>query len=169
MTEITTYTHQLHLKIKIKNLAGEARLIRSHEDRLVDQIEACKKKGLYRESRRLISLKASIISHRREAVGPKARIYLLAYAAIRGVPYERVEQKCRIAPNWDGVEKTAKKFAQLSWIQEDEDLYKTDYNTWKSNYFNQFSPMSKEIRNKIEYWIEEAKKYVTSQSRDVAS
>ena len=62
-----------HLKIKIINLADEARTIRAEEGKT----SGMEKWGLQH--------------HRRTVVRSAARANLLAYAFLRGMPYERVE------------------------------------------------------------------------------
>lgn len=82
----------IHLRIKIKNLADEARSIRE---------EARKTSGM---------VKWGLNDHRKTVVRPHARHNLLAYGALRGTPYETIEKKCREAPNFATVKQHAKKF-----------------------------------------------------------
>jgi hypothetical protein len=83
-----------HLRIRIKELASEAKHIRH---------EAAQTSG--RE-------KWVLNDHRTGVVRPAARHYLLAYAYIRGTPYLRVEAKVHVGnePNWSQVERHIKKF-----------------------------------------------------------
>jgi hypothetical protein len=82
----------IHLRIKIKNLADEARSIRE---------EARKTSGM---------VKWGLNDHRTGVVRPHARHNLLAYGLLRRVPYEAIERTCFEAPNFSTVEKHAKQF-----------------------------------------------------------
>lgn len=82
-----------HLKVKIKSLAAEARIIR-HEER--------KYRGLERRA---------LQDHRRGVVRYEARHSQLAYAFIRGRPYSAVEAKCHEAPDWDKVRSIVTRFS----------------------------------------------------------
>lgn len=62
-----------HLRVRIKELASEAKHIR-HEERKCSGME-----------------KWELQNHRRTVVGVAARGYQLAYACVRGRPYESVE------------------------------------------------------------------------------
>jgi hypothetical protein len=92
---------KIHLKIKIKSLAEEARIIR-HEARKID------KKILDREQAGRI--KQDLNDHRTGIVREEARHSLLAYGLIRDVPYPVMEKKCNEAPNWSKIEKMAFRF-----------------------------------------------------------
>ena len=94
-----------HLRIKIKNLADEARTIRE---------EARKTSGM---------TKWDLNHHRTTVVRRHARENLLAYGLLRGVPYHAIERKCHEPPNWHNIESTAVRFgASLSdavgWVAE---------------------------------------------------
>lgn len=67
---------RIHLRIKIKSLAAEARIIRQ---------EAKKLSGLD---------KHTLNEHRTGIVREQARLSQLAYGALRGVPYRVMEQRC---------------------------------------------------------------------------
>jgi len=81
-----------HLRIKIKNLADEARTIRE---------EARKTSGME---------KWELNHHRTTVVRSAARHNLLAYGLLHGVPYSVMEKKCASTPSFSTVEKHAKKF-----------------------------------------------------------
>jgi len=66
-----------HLRVRIKELASEAKHIR-HEERQVSGF-----------------VKWELQHHRRTVVRPAARYYLLAYGYGRGVPYKRMEATVR--------------------------------------------------------------------------
>lgn len=74
-----------YLKVKLKSLAAEAKIIRAEE----------KKAKKYKNQELLSGLEL----HRKDVVRSAARHTLLAYAFIRGVPYKKVEAKCAKAPD----------------------------------------------------------------------
>lgn len=80
-----------HLKVKIKSLAAEAKIIRAEE----------RKGGV---------MVNSLHFHRVCDVRREARHSQLAYAFIRGVPYKVVEPNSKNAPNWSYVAKLVEKF-----------------------------------------------------------
>lgn len=82
------------LKVKIKSLAAEARIIRLEESR---------SKGFQRQS---------LYIHRVCDVRKEARWSQLAYAFLRGRDYSRVEAKNSGWVNWDRVMKLVAKFGE---------------------------------------------------------
>lgn len=84
------------LRVKIKNLADEARTIRVEEERALARGQV----NLYRRLR----------LHRIDVVRPAARVALLAYALIRGVPYRRIEPTAVDLPPFAEVRKQAERF-----------------------------------------------------------
>ena len=82
----------VHLKIKIKSLADESRLIK-HET-----------KKMHGPAMR------SLHEHRVNVVRPATRTNHLAYGLLRGVRYEDMERSCRERPNFKEVSKTALRF-----------------------------------------------------------
>lgn len=82
----------IHLKIKVKSLASEARIIRK---------EAKKTSG---------DVKYGLNAHRTSVVRPQARASLLAYGILRGVPYCVMERSCRYEPDFNRVIKMATSF-----------------------------------------------------------
>ena len=97
-----------HLKVKIKNLADEARTIR-HEEQKTSGME-----------------RWGLQHHRKTVVRRAARHNLLAYAFLRGRPYSRVESaSTRNLPEWKRVKKVATDFGGDperfdDWIREAE-------------------------------------------------
>lgn len=96
---------RVFLKIKLKSLAEEARIIRKEEKRHI---------GTMRES---------LYLHRIHRVRTAARNTLLAYSYIRGRSYHQVERIAHTAPNWKEVERMVK---QYSMIKFDQSWYKAD-------------------------------------------
>lgn len=110
-----------HLRIKIKTLAAEARIIRHAEDRA--------------HRRGQMDLRESLCNHRREDVRAAARISLLALALLRDVPYSRLETSTRrpLRPeDWATVVKTAERFSAPSWelSKEEQADRKARYDAW---------------------------------------
>lgn len=91
---------RVYLKIKIKSLSQEARIIRDEERKPFYDRDDCgyspSQEGLH--------------NHRVTVVRRETRHTLLAYAFIRGVPYKRVEAKCHEAPDWKAVKRMVAKY-----------------------------------------------------------
>ena len=81
-----------HLKIKVKSLAAEARIIK-HEER--------KTRGLERRE---------LQDHRKGVVRREARHSGLALGYLRGRAYRAMEATCRTAPDWSAVERMIKRY-----------------------------------------------------------
>jgi|GEM_PF-3107454 len=95
----------IHLKIKIKNLADEARTIRE---------EAAKVSG---------KAKWNLNHHRKTVVRQAARENLLAYGLLRGVSYAAMEPHTANPPRLSKVEAHARRFGATddevsAWINE---------------------------------------------------
>ncbi len=95
----------IHLRVKIKNLADEARTIRE---------EARKTSGM---------VKWGLNHHRKTTVRWAARDNLLAYGLLRRVPYSAIEKHTEDPPNFKDVEKIARRFGGedeeiVAWIEE---------------------------------------------------
>ena len=108
------YSRQItYLKVKIKSLAEEAKIIRLEERK-------AKKYGnkLLREGLR---------SHRIWDVRREARASLLAYAFLRGKSYHSIEQTVKNKPDWDRVVKIIKKFGGQIFSLTTKDTF----NAWK--------------------------------------
>lgn len=83
--------HRVYLKVKIKSLAAEAKIIRQEEKKNKD-------------------MRLGLAHHRKTVVRDEARHTLLAYAFIRGRAYTTVEHQDSKTPNWESVEKMIKKY-----------------------------------------------------------
>ena len=66
---------RLYLKVKIKSLAEESKIIR-------------------REEKKNPTFKIHLADHRKGIVRTEARASMLAYGFLRGVPYKKIESKC---------------------------------------------------------------------------
>lgn len=90
-----------YLKVKLKSLAAEAKIIRAEEER-------AKK---YKDQELLSGLEW----HRKDVVRSAARHTLLAYAFIRGIPYKKVEAKCEKAPDLKRIMSMIQKYGPMFW------------------------------------------------------
>lgn len=72
---------KLSLKVKIRSLAEEAKIIRAEEKKIISD------NSIY-----WIRARSALRHHRTNEVRKEARAALLAYALIRGVPYHSVER-----------------------------------------------------------------------------
>src|SRR5688572_11517601 len=92
--------HRLFLRVKLKALAAEARIIRAEGGRAP------------------VHLREALAYHRRGVVRAAARNTSLAYAFLRGRPYRRVEGKCGEPPNWGEVRRMVRMYG----VQGSEDV-----------------------------------------------
>jgi hypothetical protein len=84
---------RVYLKIKIKSLAEEARIIRLEE----------------RKSRTQ-ALRTGLIDHRKGIVRREARHSLLLYGFMRDWPYSALEDFTKDPPNWSKIQKMGIRF-----------------------------------------------------------
>ena len=87
----------VYLKIKLKSLAAEARIIRAQERKTKGQWNATRE-SLYR--------------HRIDVVRKVSRETHLAYGFLRGRTYEQMERSCYSPPDWKAVEKMVEKYGK---------------------------------------------------------
>jgi hypothetical protein len=96
MDTIAPKDERFALKIKIKSLAEEARIIRAAEDKL---------KGHGVDNFAYPAEGWKLYAHRIAVVRPEARATQLAYAYLRGRTYRQVEPIRQTDPNWHRVQK----------------------------------------------------------------
>jgi hypothetical protein len=82
---------RIYLKVKIKSLAAEAKIIRAEE-------------------RKNPKFRFGLAEHRRTIVRSEARHTLLAYGFLRGKKYEEIEPKAHEKPDWARVERMIEKY-----------------------------------------------------------
>lgn len=82
------------LRVKLKSLAEEARIIRLEE----------------RRAWRHPELREELHRHRVDQVRATARDTHVAYGLIKGRTIEQIEGKSGTEPNWDAIEKMIKKY-----------------------------------------------------------
>lgn len=101
------------LRVKLKSLAEEARIIK-HEER---------KANKYKD----YDLQNSLSVHRKAVVRREARATLLAYQYLRGIPYSVCEKPNPDKPNppyWPSVESMVKRYGRVrdfdhtAWVKE---------------------------------------------------
>lgn len=92
-----------YLKVKVKSLSAEAKIIR-HEEL---KAKRCGRKSL------LFNLR----EHRIGVVRRAARSSLLAYGFLKGTPYRKMEKEGSSEPDWDAVQKMIERYGGKSKIQ----------------------------------------------------
>jgi hypothetical protein len=98
----------IELKVKVKSLAAEAKIIRL-EERRASTPEA----------------RASLHQHRVGIVRLAARNTLLAYGYLRGRSYRQIEASCKRPPDWSAVEKMVMKYGPPS--------HNVSFEDWRKN------------------------------------
>ena len=113
-----------YLKVKLKSLAEEARIIRLETKRAKRE-----------------SIRNGLALHRTGVVRREARHTHLAYGFLRGKEYRQIEPKAHIAPDWDKVRKMVEKYGtHLDWGSDD-----CGYSTHKAR--------KAEVRERFEQWL----------------
>jgi hypothetical protein len=87
------------LRVKVKSLADEARIIRREERKTFGTL----REELYR--------------HRMDVVRYEARHAHLAYGFIRGLTYEQMESSTNQSPNWERVRQLIKKYGPKNFAE----------------------------------------------------
>ena len=99
---------RVYLKVKVKSLAEEAKIIRREEKRA-----------------KLLSIRIGLREHRIGIVRHEARHSHLAYGFLRGRAYLEIENKASEAPDWAKVRKMVEKFgSHYSWLGDGAPTYK---------------------------------------------
>ena len=91
----------VELKIKLKSLAEEQRIIRKEE------LSIKNGKFSYKSNQR----RESIYLHRVMHVRPIIRATHIAYGLIRGLQYHEIENSPKSIPNWNKVKEMIKKYS----------------------------------------------------------
>jgi hypothetical protein len=98
----------IFLRVKVKSLAEEAKIIRFEERKQHWRFKMAKM--LSNEEQKLSPLYFELKRHRLYDVRSEARAALLAYAFLRNKPLHKVEGVCRELPNWGRVERLVTKY-----------------------------------------------------------
>lgn len=102
------------LKVKIKSLSAEARIIRLEERRAGEDTD----------------LRCRLHEHRVGAVRTEQRLSLLAYAFLRGKPLSAVEPKRAAEPDWQRVGQLVAKFGTVSPWAKDKAAQADAFRAW---------------------------------------
>jgi hypothetical protein len=97
----------IELKVKVKSLAAESKIIRLEEYRA-----------------KTVGARASLHQHRVGVVRSATRHTLLAYGYLRGRSYGQLEVTCKRPPDWSAVEKMIKKYGPPA--------HNTSFEEWKT-------------------------------------
>lgn len=111
-----------YLKVKNLSLGGEIKVIRNQEQRTTRLIRRYRVKPPRKTPRityeahlaKLHAERSGMFIHRKE-LSRDSRWSFLAYGALRGVPYKRIESKLRQdtpAPDWDAIQAIAMRFGE---------------------------------------------------------
>jgi len=121
-----------YLKVKIKSLAAEAKIIRTEERR-------ARRPGLRR----------GLQDHRKGIVRYEARHTHLAYGFIRGREYHQMESSTHESPNWERVRKMVEKYGSYVVWDSSSESY-DDYRKRQQKH-------KEESKLLFDAWIEKAK------------
>lgn len=92
------YDRRLFLKLKLKNLFDETRMIQDYEEKLKRSLERLAvDSASYVHNRALLN---QMIEHRRTDIRDEVRATLLAYGYIRGLPYSSIEERRNPEPSY---------------------------------------------------------------------
>lgn len=109
-----------HLRVRIKELTSEAHHIR-HEERQCSGME-----------------KWELQNHRKTKVRDAARAYQLAYACLRGVPYDVIEPRvCLRYKAFIAIRKAAEIALRFGGVPEDVDAWKASAVDYLNNILRQ--------------------------------
>lgn len=109
-----------HLRVKIKSLAEESRIIRNEVERVARRVRHARADD---EAEGLQLLRESLTLHRTGTVRSAARHALLAYAILRDRPYSTLESRCHVPPRLNTVAKEAQRFGAtheeiMTWVTD---------------------------------------------------
>lgn len=125
-----------YLKVKIKSLAEEARIIRKETKRA-----------------KRVSIKNGLAEHRKGVVRNEARHTHLAYGFLRGREYRQMEPKAHETPNWDKVRKMVSK-------------YGTHFGAYGYENWKQERADREELLRRFDAWLEQANKEIENHLAD---
>ncbi len=133
---------RVYLKVKIKSLGEEARIIRKETKRT-----------------RCISIKEGLYRHRIDTVRPEARHTHLAYGFIRGRTFKQIENKSKVAPDWKRVRKMVEKYGvHLEPYYWNSDESFSDYRKRSEEHQIQ----QEQLMERFDAWVEQAKELLAA-------
>lgn len=104
----------IFLKIKLRSLMDEARLIRREERKAFERgTEASRSVGML------------MVEHRKTVIRSAARNTVLAYGFLRGLQYRDIEAKAHSAPDWKDVLRMIRSYGDR-YVSEQE------FESWKN-------------------------------------
>jgi hypothetical protein len=118
-----------YLKVKIKSLAEEARIIRKETKRA-----------------RKASIKNGLALHRKGIVRHEARHTYLAYGFLRGLEYRQMEHKAFEAPDWAKVRRMIERYGLHNGYENE---------TWDFTH-SEANEFRKEQLKRFDLWVERA-------------
>lgn len=127
---------RIYLKVKIKSLAAEARIIRQETKRA-----------------KSLSIKNGLYRHRIDVVRVEARHTQLAYGFLRGRTYQQIEHKAQVEPNWAKVRKMIEKYGThlAPWLLNSE-----SYGDFKVRVEENKKQLA-DVLKRFDEWAEQAK------------
>lgn len=115
----------LELKIKIRSLAEEARIIRAYEHKLIKQARNCHRKELLEEEATTRRLFSNIHAHRTIIIRDEARASQLVAAFAKGkYSYKEIEPFSRTDPKWDKADAILARFTSFAEKNEAARLFR---------------------------------------------
>ena len=115
----------LHLKIKIRNMSDESRLIRQQENKLKTIARKHQERGYHEDAAKTRDIVSGLVEHRTNTYSTSClrtytRINLLAYAFLRGKTYKSVEPKSKddVTQYAENIFKVVKNFSRRSESKE---------------------------------------------------
>lgn len=108
---------RVFLKIKIKSLAAEARMIRHEELKFIHHPSRHNTSGLIVDGSH--PTRAALYHHRVDVVRAESRAALLAYGYLRGRTYAQMEAKATTPPDWANVTRLVSKYGDRVKAQVD--------------------------------------------------
>ena len=95
------------LKVKVKTLAAEAKIIRKEELKLTYHRRNATEDA-HREE--FDMFRNSLVHHRTKTLRTESRSSQVAYGFLNGYSYASIEEKAKSHPDWDSVERMVIKF-----------------------------------------------------------
>lgn len=125
---------RVYLKVKIKSLGEEARIIRKETKKAT-----------------LPSIKNGLYRHRIDVVRVEARHTHLAYGFLRGREYRQIEHGAKTKPDWKKVRRMVEKYGSHKWWDMSTESYAVYEQRCK-----QAKKQLEETLARFDKWVEQA-------------